>query len=296
VVAVAVACGGSLVPIWPLSLLEHFRLQYVIAGVAIVGCAAALRLRGWFDAAAIVTLVHFAFVAPDLCRTPRPIPVGGVRVRVLLLNVLTENRGFAAVRRLIDDTRPDVIALIEVDARWLAALAPSTVRYAGRLEAPRGDNFGVALYTRGPLDGSIETLGGSLPGAVATTHLGALRLGLILVHPLPPVRSASLVAQRAVLDAAADRARSLPAPVVMMGDFNATPWSTPFRRVVARSGLCDSRAGFGVQATFPSGSFALRIPIDHLLASCSVGVADRWVAHDVGSDHLPVVVDLVVPP
>jgi endonuclease/exonuclease/phosphatase (EEP) superfamily protein YafD len=80
-----------------------------------------------------------------------------------------------------------------------------------------------------------------------------------------------------------------------MGDFNATPWSPPYRRLLARSGLCDSRAGFGIQATFPAASSIVRIPIDHLLASCSVGTADRHIERDVGSDHLPVVIDLVIP-
>ena len=56
-----------------------------------------------------------------------------------------------------------------------------------------------------------------------------------------------------------------------------------------------TRAGFGVQATFPAQSRLLRIPIDHVLASCTIGVRDRVIERDVGSDHLPIVVDLVVP-
>ena len=80
-----------------------------------------------------------------------------------------------------------------------------------------------------------------------------------------------------------------------MGDYNATPWSRPFWRFVDRSGLCDSRAGFGVQASFPAMSAVLRIPIDHVLVSCSIGVRDRRIGRDVGSDHLPVIVDLVLP-
>lgn len=39
----------------------------------------------------------------------------------------------------------------------------------------------------------------------------------------------------------------------------------------------------------------LRLPIDHLLASCTIGVADRRIGSAVGSDHLPVLLDLVVP-
>jgi endonuclease/exonuclease/phosphatase (EEP) superfamily protein YafD len=80
-----------------------------------------------------------------------------------------------------------------------------------------------------------------------------------------------------------------------MGDLNATPWSRPFVHLVESSGLCDTRAGFGVQASFPAASWLLRIPIDHVLASCGIGVQSRRIGRDVGSDHLPVIVDLVVP-
>ena len=80
-----------------------------------------------------------------------------------------------------------------------------------------------------------------------------------------------------------------------MGDMNATPWSRPFGTLVAASGLCDSRAGFGVQASWPAWSAIVRVPIDHVLVPCDVGVTARRIERDVGSDHLPVVVDLVVP-
>jgi endonuclease/exonuclease/phosphatase (EEP) superfamily protein YafD len=296
VVGLALSWLVPLVPAWPFTLFEHFRVQYTVTGLIIIAGAAALGMRGFFDVAVIATLGHMLWLAPDLCRAPAPIPDGGVAVRVLVLNVHTESSTFAEVRALIDDLHPDVVGLVEVDQRWIAGVAPAVVSYAGRLEQPRGDNFGVALYTRVPLTGSIEDLGGKLPSAVADVTIGGARFGIILVHPLPPISAAALDAQHEELEAVADRARELAPPVVVMGDFNATPWSRPFRRLLARSGLCDSRAGHGVQASFPAASAVLRIPIDHLLASCSIGIADRRVERDVGSDHLPVVIELVVPP
>lgn len=294
-VVVVGACLVPLVPVWPCVLFEHFRVQYAAGGLAVVGCAAALGVRGYFDAAALATIVQLIWIAADLCGTPRPIPADGAPIRVLLLNVHTESSGFDEVRRLIEDVRPDVIGLVEVDRRWLDAIAPAVAGYPGRLEQPRNDNFGVALYARGPLAGSIEALGSPLPSVVAHATVGDARLGVVLVHPLPPMDAAAVAAQRDALDAAADRARQMTGPVVIMGDLNATPWSRPFRRLLARSELCDSRAGFGIEASFPAASAIVRIPIDHLLASCSIGVRDRHIERDVGSDHLPVVIDLVVP-
>ena len=62
--------------------------------------------------------------------------------------------------------------------------------------------------------------------------------------------------------------------------------------LVGTTGLCDTRAGFGYQGSFPASSAILRIPIDHVLVSCEVGVRARRIGPDVGSDHLPVIVDL----
>ncbi len=294
-VALVGMCVVPLVPIWPCMLFEHFRVQYAAGGMVVVACAAALRMRGYFDTAALATLVHVIWIAPDLCGSSRPLPTDGTPLRVLALNVHTESSSFAQVRQLIADVRPDVIGLVEVDQRWLDAIAPAVAEYVGRLEQPRADNFGVALYARQPLSGSIEELASPLPSVVASVTVGDARVGILLIHPPPPISESALDAQVKELDAVAERARQMPGPVVIMGDFNATPWSRPFRRVLARSGLCDSRAGFGIGASFPAASAIVRIPIDHVLASCAIGVRDRHIERDVGSDHLPVVLDLVVP-
>lgn len=293
--AVAASCLIPWIPVWPCMLFEHFRLQYVEVGVVVVVAAAVLRLRGYFDIAAIATLVHMLWIVSDLSGSAGTVAPDGTPIRVLVLNVHTESRSFEQVRQLIADEKPDLIGLVEVDRRWLDAIAPAVVEYPGRVEEPRSDNFGLALYARGRVAGSAEELGSPLPSVVADVAIGDASFRAILTHPLPPMSGAAIQQQQEQFDAIADQARAGATPVLLMGDFNATPWSRLFLRLLRRSGLCDSRSGFGVQASFPAASLLLRIPIDHLLASCSVGVRDRRVGRDVGSDHLPVIVDLVVP-
>lgn len=284
-----------LVPVWPFVLLEHFRFQYVWVGVLVVAACGTLRVRGWFDAALIATLINALWVVPDLSRSVRPLPTSGTPLRVLLLNVHTSSSTFAEVRTLIAETNADIVGLVEVDTRWLAALAPAFVGYRHRIEEPRNDNFGIALYSMRPMTGATEELGSPLPTVVASVDAEGTSLAVVLTHPIPPVQAEPLAMQVAQLDAIATRVRSLPSLALVMGDLNATPWSRPFRDLVARSGLCDTRAGFGLQASFPAASSILRIPIDHALVSCAIGVTSREIGRDVGSDHLPVIVDLVVP-
>ena len=291
----ATVCLVSWVPVWPCSLLEHFRVQYVACGLVVAAAGAALRIRGYTDLAVIATLVSALPVVSDVTRTARPLPPDGAHIRVLSLNVHTEATGYDRVRRLIADENPDVVALVEVDQRWLTQLAPALTAYTGRIEHPRPDNFGIALYARGEVTGSTDELATPLPTITASVSVAGTRFDAIVTHPIPPMSGADVERQRTQLDLIAARARATPGPIVVMGDLNATPWSRPFHRFVGRSGLCDSRAGFGVQASFPAASALLRIPIDHVLVSCAIGVRDRRIGRDVGSDHLPVIVDLVLP-
>ena len=293
--ALAAVCAVAWLPIWPCVLFEHFRLQVVALGLVVVCAAAALRLRGYFDMALIATLCSALPVVADLTARPQAVPPHGIAIRVLVLNVHTESTSFARVRQLIAAEHPDVIGLVEVSQRWLDALAPALAGYAGRIEEPRPDNFGIALYARGAVHGSTDVIATPLPSVVADVSLEGARFDVILTHPVPPISATALAQQATQFEAVADRARKATSPVLVMGDFNATPWSRPFLRVLRRSRLCDSRAGFGVQASFPAGSALLRIPIDHVLASCSIGIRARRIGPDVGSDHLPVIVDLVLP-
>ncbi|MBA3394310.1 MAG: endonuclease/exonuclease/phosphatase family protein [Deltaproteobacteria bacterium] len=300
-IAIRVAIGGlvaaaftAFLPIWPCSLFEHFRVQYLFAAIVLAAVAHPLAPRGWFDAALITAVIQLCMLAPDLQRARRPLPAGGVPVRLLLANVLTANERYADVRDLITTTRPDLVGLVEVDDIWLAELEPALAGYQ-RLASPRSDNLGIALYARGSLDGAIEALGTEWPSVVATVTLANARLSIVLTHPIPPISAAHERAQIRQLDAIAARALTLPPPVAIAGDLNATPWSRMFLRLVARSGLCDSRAGFGLQTTFPTNLALLGIPIDHVLLSCDVGVRDRRIGPAIGSDHFPVILDLVLP-
>jgi endonuclease/exonuclease/phosphatase (EEP) superfamily protein YafD len=80
--------------------------------------------------------------------------------------------------------------------------------------------------------------------------------------------------------------------VIVMGDFNLTPWSPYFQRLLDAAGLRDSAIGRGVAPTWFSRLLPFGLPIDQVLLGPDVTVVDRHVGADVGSDHLPVIADL----
>lgn len=171
-----------------------------MGGIAVTAAAAALRVGAYVDASAIALLVELLIVTPDLTAARPAVPTGAPR-RVLLLNVHTESTAYGEVRALIAETQPDVVALVEVSPEWLAQLAPALGGYRGRIEAPRDDNFGLALYAREAVTGTVEELGGGMPSIVATSG-GA---SYIVTHPLPPMTSRALELQRSQFAAIAER-------------------------------------------------------------------------------------------
>jgi endonuclease/exonuclease/phosphatase (EEP) superfamily protein YafD len=289
VIVVSYVLAGLLafVPAWPLSLIEHFRVQYLVVGIAVVGCA--VLGKRFFDAALVAWLVNLAIVAPDLGASAQG--KSGTHVRMVLSNVLSSNRSYDKVAALIRESQPDIVALVEMRDPWFAELAPALAGYE-KLEHGRDDNFGLALYVRGAIRGHVEYFGETVPTLVAEIETRGVTATVIVTHPVPPVDKLAQSAQGKHLAALAGYVTSLRGPIVLAGDLNATPWSRFFRRLVGTTGLCDSRAGFGYQGSFPASSALLRIPIDHVLVSCDIGVRDRRIGSDVGSDHLPVIVEL----
>lgn len=307
--AVAVL-GGSLAGFagawhWLLDLTTHFRVYWL--WLAVGGLIACLRWKR--PTAAVVLAVAAAANARDLLPYWLParggladaaLPAGPAddrRVFVISMNVHRVNDDVAAAVTYLRDRRPDVVAVLEVDDEWAAALERLADLFPHRMIRPRTDNFGIALLSRWALTDIEEvafcTTG--FPSIVATVQRPAGGFRFIATHPYPPFNRRCTAQLEAHLDGVAAAARAEALPCIVAGDFNATPWSRPFRRLVAASGLVDSALGRGVQPTWHAHLPAPRIPIDHVLVPAGTTVLARRVGPDIGSDHFPVEAELLLP-
>jgi endonuclease/exonuclease/phosphatase (EEP) superfamily protein YafD len=82
--------------------------------------------------------------------------------------------------------------------------------------------------------------------------------------------------------------------VIIAGDLNLSPWSPYYARLVRETGLADIRKGFGLLPTWPTHLRPMMIPIDHCLVSPDISVSRVRTGEHIGSDHLPLIVDLMV--
>lgn len=292
-------CGGWH---WLLDLASHFRWYWLV--LALAGLAAGLV---WRRPTAISCLA-FAAVAngremlPYWLPPARPAAVAAAGTDaplfVISVNVHRHNDDRSAAVAYLRDRRPDVVAVLEVDDAWAAALEGLADLFPHRVVRPRTDNFGIAVLSRWPLT-DVEVVAfcaTGFPSILATVGREGRPFRFIATHPYPPFddRATRLLVEQ--LDrVAAAAAEEATLPCVVAGDFNATPWCRAFRRLVSTSGLVDTALGRGVQATWNARYPAPRIPIDHVLVPPEATVLRRQVGPDVGSDHFPVEAVFVLP-
>jgi endonuclease/exonuclease/phosphatase (EEP) superfamily protein YafD len=205
---------------------------------------------------------------------------------VLSVNVLTSNPDKQKVLDHVLESDADVVFLMEVNDAWMAALRALRSKYPHQIGHPRQDNFGVALFSRTPWkreetlwleDSLVPTI------EIEWTHQGR-ELVLIGTHPLPPVGRDYATRRDTQLRALAGHVAALKQPVLVVGDLNATPWSTGMRITTAKGRLAYRSLSPPWTPTWRAGSI-FAIPIDHALCTAPLVIAELKVGPDVGSDH-----------
>ncbi len=280
---------------WPFELASHFRAQYFFF---LIGTAF-LFLLGRKQRAAILAsvfaLINLSLIVPLYFGSPST-HAEGRTVRALLVNVNTSNQAYGRLQKFIRSVEPDFMVLLEVNRVWLNELQRLVGVYPFSRARPRDDNFGIAFLSRIPFK-SAEVRGigkAGVPSVVVQFDIDGQSLTVIGTHPLPPVGRAYSEHRNQQLTELAHLVGSLRGGVMVLGDLNTTSWSPYFSDLIRKTGLRDSRNGFGLQPTWPAGLPHFWVPIDHCLVSSGVVVHNRRTGPDIGSDHYPVVIDFSI--
>lgn len=281
---------------WRLDLAAHFRLPYALAFAAALALLAPLRRPRLAALAGLLLALELAQLAPLWLAGQAA--AGPPALRLLHFNGLSSNPRKAEAAAWLAGADADLVLVQEVDAGWAAALAAAP-GLAPLDVVPRTDNFGIAWLVRQGAEDMVvrtwrEELVPGIPALAAELAVDGRRIAVLGVHTLPPVGADYAARRDAALAAAAAWAlaqRAAGRVPVVLGDLNATPFSAPLRRLLAEADLVDSQRGFGLQGSWPT-RLPLRISIDHCLHDPALATVARALGPDLGSDHLPLRVDL----
>ena len=290
------AFGGEWV--WWLDVLANFRTQYVV-GLAFFGLVTMMtRFRRIGYGVLAVAAINLVVVLPLYIGSPAEATPDVPELTVMSFNLLSTNDGYPEVIDYIEAVDPDLVLLHEASRPWEVAVESSDLDY-DEVIRPRSDDliFGTLVLVRGQ-DVEAVSFGYDLasPRAVELTytpHGWDSQISVLGTHPVAPTDKERAGLRDAQLEFAGEWAADQSGQFFVVGDFNATPWSAPFRQLMGSADLRNSQNGFGLQATFSTESFGLfRVPIDHLVHSASLEVTDRQLGPALGSDHFPLVVTL----
>ena len=291
----ACVCLLSYLPFgwWMSDLFQHFRLQYAL----FFGAAALLLLfsRKWIWAGACLLLAtsNTAELAPRWFASPPSIEEQGQSLRLITFNVNSRGDPEQALK-VIDQAQPDLLLLLEVTQEWQAHLELIRQQLPHHIVHSRKDNFGIALFSRFPLEGQVEWIGPALlPSIHANVDFDGKTLEFWGTHPPPPVSPAMRDWQDGQLKALAIRMKTA-SHGVLMGDFNTTPYARNFKALLQTTGLRDASFGFGIQGTWPLSVNILSIPIDHVLHTKDIVTTNAQVFWETGSDHGALAIDVIL--
>jgi endonuclease/exonuclease/phosphatase (EEP) superfamily protein YafD len=279
---------------WVLDLFSHFRVQYFQICLVLIGIALWRRKNKQAVALAVLACLNYAFVLPFYFGKP---PASTVRTaRVMLMNINASNGNTEQVLTAIRTAAPDLLLLEEVTPTWADKLNILKSDYPYCVDAHQEGCFGIMLLSKVPLSHTTEVQIGDagVPSILATAHLQQGEVTIIGTHPLPPVSAQFSKHRNSQLAALPQVVRDQKNPVLLIGDLNLSPWSPYFTRLLKDAGLKNSMKGFGFQPSWPANNRFLCIPIDQILHSPEITVQSRAIGADIGSDHLPLIVDFSI--
>jgi endonuclease/exonuclease/phosphatase (EEP) superfamily protein YafD len=216
-------------------------------------------------------------------------------ISVLVSNVLQDNRNAAGLIEIVEECRPDILIAVETNVWWDSQLEPLTERYPYCVRIPQENTYGMHVFSSLELrDTHVRRLvKDDIPSVRTTVRLRSGReIELHAVHPEPPLPKQDADERDAELLLVAREVKEHGRPALVAGDLNDVAWSHTTRLFQRLSSLLDPRVGRGLFATFHTGHWIMRWPLDHLFHDRRFRLEELKVLRAYGSDHFPIYASL----
>ena len=282
---------------WWFDLASHFRVQYCAVQLLCVVLCLFLRKKKILIVTLIFLLLNISQILPLYFPSTTSINKNLEdisKIKILIMNVHTENTEYEKVAQYIDSVNPDILALEEINQRWFEKLSKVLEKFPYKKFVVRGDNFGIGLFSKIPPNNMTVQYYGEVgvPSILANFSMRNKPVDVLFTHPVPPASQNYFHWRNEQLSEIASLRSQFNDNLIVVGDLNTTSWSYYFKNFLAKMKLQDSRQGYGIQTSWPAMMPVLGITIDHCLISSNFYVLNRKIGPDIGSDHYPVYVEL----
>ncbi|MGD1698850.1 endonuclease/exonuclease/phosphatase family protein [Dapis sp. BLCC M229] len=237
------------------------------------------------------------YISPDIIKYP-----SDRKIRFLQANVFYKNQQYERLISQVKEENSDLAIFIEVTDAWAEKLELLQKDYSywmihqePQIAFDKNVNLGIAVYSKIPLKNtSIQDLGGGRKTVSTQIEIQGKTLSILATHPSWGIGKYGFNLRNKQLSEIANHITHQKSSIVVIGDLNITMWSPYYKELISNSGLYNARKGFGMIPTWPSFLPLLSIPIDHCLVSQDIRVVRTKSGKNIGSDHLPLITDLII--
>lgn len=270
--------------------------------------------------ALLIPLLFFCYeygaaFAPKLHLTSVAVAQSDQPLRVMTWNAYFKNHHVENLVAAVAHENPDLLAVEEFGADYAKEFASQLkATYPYQLLYPHWEPRGYALLSRYPLEEVLQPLPGygqctciqanvtiqNRQATVLVIHPTVPEFDIGIKHHLPVPTHFDTYAQDAHHEIILNRIATIQAPLLVMGDFNASDRMGMIKRY--RALLTDSfrEAGWGFGFTFPYQAHfdSFEVPslvrLDYIFHDNAWRATRAWNGQADGSDHRYVVADLIL--
>ncbi len=278
---------------WLTELAVSLTTLHFISTIALILVFAFLKKRSFVFAGLILLLGQGALMTQTYINaTPFMTGQTGEKLTIFQYNTHLHSGGGKKIVDWIElnHEKLDIVFLQEINPELKSELKRLRVIFPYSI-CPEGSRFERAFFSKLPIKAAslrpYETTYSHYTDVTIETVNGK-ELQFIGIHAMCPASPDHLIMRNAQFT---ELARILNKSEVkhhmILGDFNVTPYSPAYKRLIKQAHLKYPRTHTGPWPSHIDTNF-LRIHIDHLLVSDAIDYVSQHVGDNIASDHLPV--------
>lgn len=297
--------------LWPFELFHHFALHFFLLSALLTVVCVIIRAK---VKVALFASLCFIFggslwnaygvssVSQDLfTKLPNDYQERFCPITLISHNVQDDSKRHQELELWLQSQPADIVLLQEVPSHIAAQYREKSI-YPYQLEVHDPvmnhpnfpDNRAIVILSKYPVSGDLKFKPFKDSRPVPTVRIripNAQDPRVVIIDAHVPMTAKLLGLRDRLLLGAAKKISELSGPVVVAGDFNATPLTPIFNEFLRLSEVDLPRSYI---STFPSMLKWLGIPIDHILVR-HIRVKRIKALQPIGSDHRPLKATLLLP-
>ena len=276
-------------------LVVSFRPIFALALLPLLLIALVLRQRIIAQLAIVLFTINTIDIL--LYYIPNALLTDQHNVRLLLYNAdrnYLPYVGVGDVVTFLEKEQPQIAVLLEIGTEQAAELQAQT-EFAHSFAHQDIPTDGFLILSHYPLlSTEVLSIGAGRRAGVVTVQVAEEIVTIIAPHPTNPLWS--IEERDGQIAGLAEWVDSAETPLIIAGDLNITPWSARFKAIEkASANVRHTRYGQGLLPTWTAPIPGLKLPIDHILTSGEIRLHQLSLGDDLGSDHRPLIADLLLP-